>query len=325
MLDFVHAPTENVSQPAWRSMMPAAGVISIGLLHWGGARALDLNVIEDILARAGRQVGPQALKLAFVDLQLPYHGPAMDVLVLADRLEGHADQLFDGPLRHLLQRATAVVLLGDGVRWFAGTQWSKGIRLALHWRDAVCLQAEGDAILSTSIIEVQGKWTTCCGGAATMDLGMAFVLDVFGTEVARQVQEELCLDRVREPGVRQRLPLRSQFGELVPRLSEAVSLMEANIEEPLMTDDIATLVGLSKRQLERLFKKHLDTVPSRYYMELRLNRARVLVREVRHSLLEIALICGFSSGSHFSSSYNALFGITPREERHRVLGRATQN
>jgi transcriptional regulator GlxA family with amidase domain len=72
---------------------------------------------------------------------------------------------------------------------------------------------------------------------------------------------------------------------------------------------------VSRRQLERLFKQHLDALPSRYYLELRLARARRLLMQTSQSILSIGLGCGFSSGPHFSSAYRQHFGITPREQR----------
>jgi len=93
--------------------------------------------------------------------------------------------------------------------------------------------------------------------------------------------------------------------------------MESNIEEPLAADDIAQLVGLSRRQLERLFKQYLGSLPSRYYLELRLQRSRQLLIETHHSIVQVGLMCGFSSGSHFSTAFGTLFGMTPREQRQR--------
>jgi transcriptional regulator GlxA family with amidase domain len=113
--------------------------------------------------------------------------------------------------------------------------------------------------------------------------------------------------------------LQARFGALQPKLSEAVALMEANIEEPLSTDEIAQLAGISRRQLERLFKQYLGSLPSRYYLELRLRRARQLLLDTNHSIVQVGLMCGFSSGSHFSTAFGALFGNTPREERQRKL------
>ena len=85
------------------------------------------------------------------------------------------------------------------------------------------------------------------------------------------------------------------------------------------TEEIARLVGVSRRQLERLFKQYLNSLPSRYYLELRLVRARQLLQQTSQSILQIGLSCGFSSGPHFSSAYRNHFGITPREQRTQRL------
>jgi len=103
--------------------------------------------------------------------------------------------------------------------------------------------------------------------------------------------------------------------ELPPRLQKAVSLMENNLEDPISTDMIADLVHVSRRQLERLFKRYLDTMPARYYLQLRLKNAQKLLQTTNHSVVQIGLMCGFSSGPHFSSAYKQYFAITPRAER----------
>jgi len=91
--------------------------------------------------------------------------------------------------------------------------------------------------------------------------------------------------------------------------------MESNLEEPLSSDMIADLVHVSRRQLERLFKRYLDTMPARYYLQLRLRNAQKLLQTTNHSVVQIGLMCGFSSGPHFSSAYKQFFEVTPREER----------
>ncbi|MFW9606425.1 MAG: helix-turn-helix domain-containing protein, partial [Pseudomonas sp.] len=77
----------------------------------------------------------------------------------------------------------------------------------------------------------------------------------------------------------------------------------------------------SRRQLERIFRQGLNSVPSQYYLELRLTRARQLLQQTSKSIIQIGLSCGFSSGPHFSSAYRSFFGITPRDDRnqHRAL------
>ena len=96
---------------------------------------------------------------------------------------------------------------------------------------------------------------------------------------------------------------------------EAVQLMEANIREPLSSDDIAYHVGVSRRHLERLFKQNLDVVPSRYYLELRLKHAKQLLMKTDKSIMEVGFECGFTTAPHFSTTYKGFFGLTPRDER----------
>jgi AraC-like DNA-binding protein len=91
--------------------------------------------------------------------------------------------------------------------------------------------------------------------------------------------------------------------------------MHANIDEPLSVDEVATAAGISRRQLERLFKRHVGQVPTRYYQQMRLRRARQLLLQSGMSIMAIAQACGFRSPPHFSKAYRAHFGHTPSAER----------
>jgi transcriptional regulator GlxA family with amidase domain len=212
--------------------------------------------------------------------------------------------------------------VGAAVLWLVRAGQMEGLRAALPWSlygdcadglDGVCERV----ILTPHLYEVDGNRLTCCGGAASVDFALGLLLACFGAAVQSQVQEALCVDRVRGADERQRVALQARFGASQPKLAEAVALMESNIEEPLAADDIAQLVGLSRRQLERLFKQYLGSLPSRYYLELRLQRSRQLLIETHHSIVQVGLMCGFSSGSHFSTAFGTLFGMTPREQRQR--------
>ncbi len=91
--------------------------------------------------------------------------------------------------------------------------------------------------------------------------------------------------------------------------------MEANIEEPISLDELSNYVGISRRQLERLFQKYLHCVPTRYYMRLRLMHARQLLLQTSMPIVDIAFASGFVSTPHFSKCYREFFGIPPRDER----------
>src|SRR3546814_15951710 len=103
---------------------------------------------------------------------------------------------------------------------------------------------------------------------SVLDLLLAVLARDHGAELAGAVSEELVVERIREGGERQRIPLQNRLGSSHPKHTQAVLLMEANIEEPLTTDENAQHVCVSSRQLQRLVKQYPNPVPRPYYLEL---------------------------------------------------------
>ncbi|UGQ46024.1 GlxA family transcriptional regulator [Massilia endophytica] len=292
------------------------------LVNAGEADSLGWSGLAQPLRLAQRLAG-QRLQLdiltpsqAAADLSTQWH----IALLAADEQQTPLAPQLSRALVERLRSADWWGGVGGAVLWLAEAGVLGGVRIALPWS----LYSETEditsrAILTPNIYALDGRHLSCCGGAASIDFSLTLIEALLGAGVQAEVKEALCIERVRGPEERQRVALQARFGALQPKLSEAVTLMEANIEEPLSTDDIAGLVGLSRRQLERLFKQYLGSLPSRYYLELRLQRARQLLRDTNHSIVQVGLMCGFSSGSHFSTAFGALFGNTPREERQRKL------
>jgi transcriptional regulator GlxA family with amidase domain len=298
--------------------------LRILLLNAGEPDTMSWSGLYQPLRLAAKIVGPERLH---VDVRSPDKFTADGarpwhlVLLVADESE---NGLKPANMRALVQRCRAAPFwggVGAGVLWLADAGALNGLRTALPWSLYVeAGDAADQALFTPNLYEIDRARLTCCGGAASIDFALTLVGILFGATVQAQVKEVLCVDRVRGPEERQRVALQARFGVLQPKLTEAVTLMEANIEEPLSTDEVAQLAGVSRRQLERLFKQYLGALPSRYYLELRLKRARQLLLETNHSIVQVGLMCGFSSGSHFSTAFGALFGNTPREERQRKLG-----
>lgn len=292
------------------------------LVNAGEADAITWAGLVQPLRLAAAIVGRELLQLeTMTPSQVVLAQPGWDLaLLVADEQQ---TPLAPEQSRAVIERCRSAPYwggVGAGVLWLARAGLMAGVRIALPW----ALYAETEditerAILTPHLFELDGRHLSCCGGAASIDFALTLIEQCFGAGVQAEVKEALCIERVRGPEERQRVALQARFGALQPRLSEAVTLMETNIEEPLSTDDIANLVGLSRRQLERLFKQYLGSLPSRYYLELRLQRARQLLLDTNHSIVQVGLMCGFSSGSHFSTAFGALFGNTPREERQRKL------
>lgn len=209
--------------------------------------------------------------------------------------------------------------VGGGVFWLALAGVMAGYKASVHWMVAErYAERFPQSPASSNLFEIDRNRMSCGGGMATLDLCLALIGRIQGMELAAAVSEVLMHERMRAADERQRVPLVNQLGgSAQPKLVKAVTLMEGNLEDPLTTDEIADRVCVSRRQLERLFKQHLNSVPSQYYLELRLKRARQLLLQTSKSIIQIGLSCGFSSGPHFSSAYRNHFGATPREDRLR--------
>lgn len=161
---------------------------------------------------------------------------------------------------------------------------------------------------------------TCCGGAAATDLALHLLRDLHGDGMANATARYVFHECLRPEGTQQ-FPQRVEpLGSTAPTaLRNAIRLMEAHLEQPVSIPEICAGVGLSQRQLERLFNSYVRKSPQLYYRDIRLDRARGLVTQTEMRLSEIAYACGFSSPMHFSRSYRSRFGLPPSKDR--VQGR----
>lgn len=195
-----------------------------------------------------------------------------------------------------------------------------GYRCSIHWENYAALTDSFPAVtVSRSVYTIDRNRYTSAGGTTPIDMMLSFVRERFGAEVSAAVAEQFIYERIRDPRDLQRVPLRHLVGGYSAKLIAAVELMEANVREPINQSELAEYVGLSRRQLQRLFHKYLLCTPSRYYLQLRLQRARQLLVQTNHSLVEIAAQTGFVSNSHFSKSYKEFFGYPPSLERGRAV------
>ena len=225
-------------------------------------------------------------------------------------------------LRRFAQRLVPLGSLCTGGYALAKAGLLDKYKAVVHWENMSALEEQFPAVqFSKQVYAIDRDRFTCSGGIAPLDLMLNIIKNHLGRDIAPQISDQFILDRIRSDQDRQHVPLLARVGLFHENLIEAAALMEANLEEPLTTDELARLTGQSRRQLERLFKQHLDALPSRHYLELRLNRSRELLQRTGQSILQAGLACGFSSGPHFSNAYKAAFGCTPREERAREASR----
>ncbi len=195
-----------------------------------------------------------------------------------------------------------------------------GYRSTIHWENIASMREQFPKLnISSSLFVIDRDRYTCSGGISSIDLMLNLVASIHGHQLVQQISEQFTCDRVRTEKDPQRAPLQYLIGASQPRLVDAVTLMEANIEEPLSLDEVANYVGISRRQLERLFNRYLHCAPSRYYLELRLSRARLLLLQTSIPVIDVAISCGFSTAPHFSKCYSELYGKPPSNERRALV------
>jgi len=189
-------------------------------------------------------------------------------------------------------------------------------RCAIHWENLPGFTEHFPEVdVYADLYEMDGNIWTCAGGTASLDMMLSMIEADLGEDLVNRVCEQALTDRVRNPHDRQRLPLRARLGIQNVKVLSIIEYMEANIAEPLQLIDIADYVGLSRRQIERLFQQHMGRSPARYYLEIRLDRARHLLIQTTMPVVDVAIACGFISASHFSKCYREMYGKSPLQER----------
>ncbi|ATG43427.1 GlxA family transcriptional regulator [Phaeobacter sp. LSS9] len=191
-----------------------------------------------------------------------------------------------------------------------------GKRATIHWENADSFNEEFDEVeLTKSVFVIDGNRMSTAGGTSSIDLMLKLIASDHGEDIANSVADQLIYSSIRTDQDTQRLSIPTRIGVRHPKLSMVIQMMEANIEEPISPSILAQNVGMSTRQLERLFRRYLNRSPKRYYMELRLQKARNLLMQTDMSVINVALACGFASPSHFSKCYRAHYDTTPYRER----------
>ncbi|WP_420547498.1 GlxA family transcriptional regulator [Curvivirga sp.] len=230
------------------------------------------------------------------------------------------DILFSS-LRRWERNGAHMGALGTGSYLLAHAGLLAGYSCTIHWTDLDSFYEKFPNInVETNLFTFDRKRFTCGGGTAALDMMLKEIEQRHGSDLADLVSKHFMHERMMEGGESLRLPLHTRLRRSHPKVIKAVQEMEKNIEEVLERPEIATRVGLSMRQLERLFQKYLGTTPVRYYLNLRLGKAKSLLTQTSLSITEIAFACGFNSGSHFSKCYQDKYGKLPTRERLDLVG-----
>jgi transcriptional regulator GlxA family with amidase domain len=219
-------------------------------------------------------------------------------------------------LRRLARRGVTIGGISGGPYILARAGLLDGHRATLHWEHQPAFSEDFPEIeVTPSLFEIDGNRITCSGGISALDMMVALIEHDHGRELAAAVGDWFLHTHIREGFGPQRMDLRFRLGVTDEKLLRVLRQMETNIETPQSRAELARLAGVSVRQLERLFRRHLGRGMHQHYTSRRLERARQLLRETTLPILDVAVATGFSSSSQFARAYGRAFGEPPTRTR----------
>ncbi|WP_394889985.1 GlxA family transcriptional regulator [Mesorhizobium sp. AaZ16] len=270
------------------------------------ASGFSLSVSSDF-TRAGQSV--QAGK-----------GPNMVVVCAGERVEQHTSPSLINVLRLCRRYGVTIAALGTATWLLAESGMLDDTTCTIHWDKRAALSEKfGRRLQVTDRLFVRDTHlVTCAGEFASFDLVMELISERLGRDIALDVCRHTTAGHWRSASDRQSTVNAGEVRICKP-LAQVIRIMEEHIEDPLPLRDIAKCVGRSQRHIERLFERSVSSSPMRYYLDLRLARAKRLIEQTELPIVEIAIACGFASASHFAKCFRQAFGISPSACRTRCL------
>jgi len=219
-------------------------------------------------------------------------------------------------LRRVARSGCRIGGLYTGAYVLAKTGLLDGHPATIHWENRQAFIEEFPEVDLTEYTFVcEGSRLSTAGGTAAIDLMLHLIAGAQGEHLANLVADQLHYTNIRVLQYSARMQVADRIGFRHPKLSEILALMETNLEEPLRPGDLAETVNISTRQLERLFRRYLQSTPKKYYVDMRLQRAQNLLLQTNMSVTNVCVACGFNSTSHFARLFRQRYGVSPHRLR----------
>ncbi|MER8396422.1 GlxA family transcriptional regulator [Mesorhizobium sp. M1340] len=246
-------------------------------------------------------------------------GPDMVIICAGDNVQKHASASLFSVLRTCRRHQVPILALGTATWLLAESGILNDTRCTIHWDKLEALSATFERLHVTDSLFVRDRGlVTCAGEFASFSLAMELITNYLGNHNASAVCRHTTAVQWRSGSDRQ-CAIDAQYVGASKKVAEAIRLMSQHIEDPLPLCDVGKRVGLSQRQIERLFQRYVSCSPMRYYLRVRLEGAKRLIEQTDIPLLEIALSCGFVSPSHFTKRFRDCFGTAPSALRARRM------
>lgn len=301
--------------PAFSYLSLMAAVEPLFVANWLAERRLYR---WHILSRDGRPVTASNGLQAPVDGGLALGGRHDAVFLLAsfDPRQHSRDARLAAWLRRAARYGAELGAIETASEIIAAAGLLDGHPAAVHWDNLEGFkELHPDCQALPQLFTCGRGRLTCAGEAAVLDMMLHWIGIRHGTGLAGEIAQHLLLARPRGPDELQVGGLPAPPADDEPILARALTIMEDAMEEPISCAGIARRIGLSLRQLQRLFRSRLGTGPLQYYRRMRLARAHALLQQTGLPVTEVAFSAGFASPEHFSRIYRQAFGRPPSADR----------
>lgn len=239
-----------------------------------------------------------------------------DAVVVCSGQQTNASPELERFLRYLMRWCCKTFVIGDVGAVAGRLGLLQGESCAVHWKSLAALcEQHPDMAFDRTLFSSGSQVTTCAGELAVFDMIVSYIEEVYGPKIGAEVCSHFLAHGKRSGGTEQILT-----GDALicddEKFQQAIKIMAENIEEPVSSAEIADRLGVSPRQVQRIFANNGFETPLKYYQNLRLNRAQQLIEQTRMSLTEVGIACGFVKLSAFNKCFKRRFGVTPREMRN---------
>jgi transcriptional regulator GlxA family with amidase domain len=324
-LDMTFQPKGPLGSDQAVTPLPSAGVREVVFLLLDGFTHLTFACAIEPLRLANLAAGRRLYRRRVLSIDgvavirsngtrmLP-DGPAEPVawgsrlVVVGGALRRRPEPRVTGFVRNCHVHGAEVLGLCGGVAVLARAGLLDGEDCAVHWQVRDAFRERFPELRVCRDAFVAGRVSTAAGGTAAAGLMLHLIAREQGADLAAEVADLMVLGDVRGLNAPQ-ASSQARFGIRNAHFDRAPRLMEKNLEVPLAMPDLARSLGLSVRQVERLFARHLGISPTRQYVAIRLERARRLLVQSDLSVTQVALACGFESPTHFGERFRRRFGL----------------
>ncbi|WP_394778895.1 GlxA family transcriptional regulator [Undibacterium sp.] len=254
----------------------------------------------------------------------PFDDAVFDTLMFGSGLETNlASPGLIAFIRRSLKTSRRIAAPCTGAFILAEAGLLDGRRATTHWRFARELQSRFPKVIveEDQIFIVDGPIWTSAGMAATIDLALAMIEKDYGQDVSRKVARRLVVYHRRTGGQ----PQFSALLELEPksdRIQKAVDYASAHLRNALSIEELAEVARLSPRQFSRAFTAETGQSPAKAVEHLRVEAARLMLEQGRHSMDVIAAEVGFADRERMRRAFLRTLGQPPQAIRR--FGRASR-